>query len=73
MGGLTEFVGDPGRAVECGICIFRRGALGDNNRLALLVQPFFERHGAEANVFEFQPERGVFIRIDAEWLQIYYP
>lgn len=72
-GGETEFVHYPDRAGECGICLFTRGALGTNNQLAVHVQPFFERHGLEANVFEYDPPAQTFRRISPEWLATYYP
>lgn len=71
--GESEFVWESDRASECGICIFRRGALGNNNCLAEQVKPFFDQHGLEANVFEFDGPANTFRRINPEWLATYYP
>lgn len=70
-GGETEFVTEPARAGECGICIFPKG--DPHHEIALHVKPFFDRHGKEANVFEYDPAACAFRRINPEWLATYYP
>jgi len=72
-GGETDFVYNVLHAGECALCIFTKGALGPNNELARLVKPFFDRHGLEANVFEYDVQANVFRRINPEWLATYYP
>lgn len=72
-GGETDFIYNPNEAGTCGLCIFSKGALGPANELAAAVQPFFDRHGIEANVFEYDTPAKTFRRINPEWLRTYYP
>lgn len=71
--GETEFVWDAARAMECGICIFHFDSLGLGNWRAELVTPFFVRHGAEANVFEFDPVEKNFRRLSEYRFGLQYP
>lgn len=72
-GGKTEFVHEGHRRAECGICLFRKGdSLLEPGQAAQLVRPFFEEHGDEANVFEYDPKANKFLRINNEWLKTYY-
>lgn len=54
-GGLTTFLTDAPET--CGICLFRAGAD------PALIQPFYEKAGKEANVFQYRPAQKDFRRV----------
>lgn len=71
-GGESEFTSDPNEVRSCGVCLFTQ-VEGLTNHEANCVRPFFEKHGSEANVFEYRPKEKTFWRINPAWLATYYP
>lgn len=55
-------------AQTCGIALFVAGSWGHlDERTSNLLQPFYDRAGSEANVFQWQPIEKNFVRRDKHW------